>query len=368
MKQLITSILTCAVGLTAMAQTMPERLKACVDSFYAADPKTNGVLVYVESPDKHLGWSYAAGYADKTPNIPLEADQPVLTASNTKTYVAATILKLVEHGKFQLQQPIDQLISTVTRDKMVKDGYKTTEITVRQLLSHISGITDYVDEDYKTFVNTHRKYEWTRDEQIDRAMKKKAFAAPGDSFRYADINYLLLTEIIEKSTGKPFYKAMRSLLDYKHNNLRQTWFTKLEDAPKNMKPMAHQYWDHYPWDSYDLDPSWDLYGGGGIVATAHDMGHFFQLLFTGELVTDKKTLAEMYTDVPSKSATNYCLGVRKLSVAGETAYYHGGFWGTDVAYFPRLNTSVAIVILERSEREKSAVLCARLADIIRSSN
>ena len=81
---------------------------------------------------------------------------------------------------------------------------------------------------------------------------------------------------------------------------------------------------------------------------------FYQQLFTGKIVKDSVVLAEMYRDVPCKMKINYCLGVRKVSMAGATGYYHGGFFGTDVIYFPSLNASVAIVVLQKEERDISA--------------
>ena len=359
---LLTLLLT---GNHLYAQKTNAVFQNIVDTTLAAHPGATGIIVSI-IPDKGETWTYATGVSDKHTQAKLQADQPVLIASNTKTYISAAILKLYEQKKLNIEDSIGKYLTKKTRDKLVKDGYKTSNISIINLLSHTSGIDDYVNDDYFTFVNTHRQYNWTRDEQIDRAVQVgKPLAQPGDTFKYADVNYLLLTEIIEKVTHQPFYKALRELLQYKALQLKTTWFTKLEPKPKGTGVLAHQYWSKYPWDAYDLDPSWDLYGGGGIVATATDMALFYKYLFEGKIIKDKNVLARFHTAVPCKTQTNYCLGIRNITMAGLTGYYHGGFWGTDVIYFPELKTAISIVILERSERELSATMCKAIAAAIK---
>ena len=75
---------------------------------------------------------------------------------------------------------------------------------------------------------------------------------------------MLLAEIIEQKTHQPFYAVIRDLLKYNELGLTKTWFIDLEKYPKQTLALAHQYSDKYNWDSYDINPSWDLYGGGGI--------------------------------------------------------------------------------------------------------
>ena len=365
MKRFILLTVSYLFSLSLHAQSIADRVQHIVDSFYKVEPASIGIMVHVESPGQHISWSYAVGYSDKDTKTKLSPEQPVLVASNTKTYVAASILKLVELNNINLDQPIDSIVNKKTRELLLKKGYNVRDITIRHLLSHTSGIDDYVNDDYFDFVNRHRKYKWTRDEQIALAMKVgKPLGAPADTFRYADVNYLLLSEIIEHCTGKPFCQSVKELIGFKKLHLASTWFVDLQSKPAKTNSLAHQYWDKYPWDSYDLDASWDLYGGGGIAATTKDMAVFFQQLFEGNIIHDKEVLQQMYTDVPCKTKTNYCLGIRKISMAGLTGYYHGGFWGTDIIYFPELNTSISICILEKSKRDLSADICKAVVGLI----
>ena len=79
------------------------------------------------------------------------------------------------------------------------DGYQLDEIKIKHLLSHTSGIDDYVNSDYFEFIDKNPKYRWTRDEQLQLATKiGESLGKPQEVFNYADVNFLLATEIIEQ--------------------------------------------------------------------------------------------------------------------------------------------------------------------------
>ncbi|RKO68753.1 hypothetical protein D7322_25505 [Sphingobacterium puteale] len=89
------------------------------------------------------------------------------------------------------------------------------------------------------------------------------------------------------------------------------------------------------WDSYDINPSWDFYGGGEIAATAKESALFFQYLFDGKIIQDKQILEAMHTYVLPSDQSKYCLGLYHFDM-GFNAYYHLSWWGTDVIYSPNL--------------------------------
>ncbi|MGV0977623.1 serine hydrolase domain-containing protein [Empedobacter falsenii] len=317
-----------------------------IDSIYEKNKNAVGIIVHVEAPKQNISWSYAKGVSDIKTNEVLNYQQPVLIASNTKPYVAAAILRLVEKGQVIINQPIKNLLSKKTRQLFEKDGYDLNTITVKHLLSHTSGIQDYVDDVYFELVNQHPKYKWTKVKQIKRAMEIGSPQKVGEKFSYGDVNYLLLAEIIEQKTHQPFYKAMRDLLKYRELGLTQTWFIDLEKYPQETLPLAHQYADKYKWDSYDLNPSWDLYGGGGIASTAKESALFFQYLFEGRIIQNKQILELMSTYVLPSDQSKYCLGIFHFDL-GFNAYYHGGWWGTDVIYSPETNATITVFTLQK---------------------
>jgi len=274
-----------------------------------------------------------------------------LIASNTKPYVAAAILKLVENDKIEIDQPIRKLVQGKTRSLLKREGYDLNKITIRHLLSHTSGINDYVSDNYFKYVDQNKDFEWTRNQQISlTATTGDPLAEPGKEFSYADVNYLLLTEILERKTGKRFYTAIRRLLQYEELGFENTWFKNLEDKPDSSLALCHQYSKKNGWDSYDLNPSWDMFGGGGIASNTRECALFFQALFEGKIIKDEAILKSMSTYLFPRKKSNYCLGIRKIPFDGYKVYYHGGWWGTDVMYSPQTNSSISVFTLQKAKR------------------
>ncbi|WP_313254285.1 serine hydrolase [Empedobacter sp.] len=220
-----------------------------IDSIYEKNKDAVGIIVHVEASKQNISWSYAKDVSDIKTNEILNSKQPVLIASNTKPYVAAAILRLVEKGQVRINQSIKNLLSKMTRQLIEKDGYDLNTITVKHLLSHTSGIQYYVDDAYFELVIQRPQYKWTKEEQIKRVMEIGSPQKIGEKFSYGDINYLLLAEIIEQKKRQPFYTIIRDLLKYKELSLTQKWFIDLEKYPSKALPLAHQYADKYNWDS-----------------------------------------------------------------------------------------------------------------------
>ena len=321
-----------------------------IDSIYQHNPESIGIMAHIESPKKGISWSGSVGYSDAENETKLDPDQPALIASSIKTYISATILRLQEQNKLSIEDAIKNHLTNRTIKLFESDGYDLDGIKIKHLLSHTSGIEDYANDAYLDWVDKNQKHRWTRDEQLELTIKVgEPLGKPGDSFNYADANYLLCTEIIENVTKQPFYESIREFLRYEELGFSNTWFPTLETKNKQTKPLVHQYWEEKNWDSYDHDISWDLYGGGGIATTTEEMAQFSYDLFNYKIINDKKTLSQIFTPVKTKDEKDnkYGLGLSIGNVKGYTSYGHGGFWGTVVLYFPQLDTSIAVFILER---------------------
>jgi len=332
-----------------------QSIEATIDSIYEAHPTAQGIMVHVEAPGRSLSWSGASGYADIGDTTPLDPTRPALIASNTKTYTAVAILRLIEQDKMMLSSSIGKLLSQDTAELFSADGYDLEAVTVGHLLSHTSGIFDYVDADaFFAAVEAQPRHRWTAKEQLTLAVRAgDPLGPPGTVFSYADSNFLLLAEILSEQTDLPFYTAIRELLSYEKNDLDDTWFETLEPHPKGTKALVHQNSGSHGIGSYELDVSFDLYGAGGIAATTKDLARFSQLLFEGRYFENPETLDLIYTKMPYGDGEDprYLFGLMESEIQGLKAYGHGGFWGTVVQYLPDLNASVSVFILERDERK-----------------
>jgi D-alanyl-D-alanine carboxypeptidase len=340
------------------------KFQAILDSIYMSNPESIGVMVHIESQQHGISWSGSSGYSDKINKTKLLPQQPVLIASSIKTYISASALRLQEEKLLSIEDPISKHLTEKTVDLFETDGYDFDQIKIKHLLSHTSGIEDYVTDDYIERIDENPTYRWTRDEQMQLATEVgDPLGKPQEFFQYADVNFLLVTEIIEEVTKKPFYTAMRALLKYDQLDLTSTWFPTLENTPGNTAEMAHQYWNEkaygenkidISWDSHDHDISWDLYGGGGIATTAKELAQFSYNLFNGNIIENEAILKLLSTPVTPlvDEPNNYRLGLSEASIQGLTGYGHGGFWGTIVFYIPRLDVSISVVVLERHGKQK----------------
>ena len=116
-------------------------------------------------------------------------------ASITKPFVATSIMQLWEQGKIDLDAPLTKYLPYF---RMKDERYKT--ITIRQMLSHVSGMPDVED------------YEWDKPQYDNGALERyvrsltdlSLIAAPGTMFRYSNMAYEILGDVIAKVSGESF--------------------------------------------------------------------------------------------------------------------------------------------------------------------
>jgi len=288
----------------------------------------------------------AGGTADHAGDK-LYQSTPVRIASVTKTFVAATALRLVEEGKLDISKPINTYIDKRFDDLLRSDGYDTSAITVKHLLSHTGGLVDHTHG--KPFFETllsDPTHHWTREEQIKGAVDwLDPLGAPGEKFSYSDTGYVLLGHIIEKRTSLTLAAAVRSYLALDSLGLKNTYWELVEDNPDAEARRAHQYFQGM--DTHGWSATLDHYGGGGLVSTTQDMATFFSALFGGKVFKNKGTLDLMLSHDGLPTDSPYRLGIFEYEVDGVTFYEHSGFWGTLVMYVPAEKRAIAGAVLHQ---------------------
>jgi D-alanyl-D-alanine carboxypeptidase len=304
------------------------RLQLLIEQdFQAAQGAIPGRVVTVLSRSRGLDWTGSVGFADVQTGRPLVPRDPFRLASVTKTYTSAAVLRLVERGKISLDQTIDTLLPPVFLRTLRAGGYRPDQITVRHLLAHTSGLYDFAtDPAYFQAVFSSPRKRWSRLEQVRFAMRHgRPLGAPGAAYHYSDTGYSLLGEIIADVTGRAYSNAYRALLRFHELGLKHTWFETLDAPPPDTRPLAHQYYGTT--DFAGWDPSFDLWGAGGIVSTSHDLALFFRALNRGRVFARPSTLQTMRTIAPVPRDEPGALGIIRFDVAGEACWGHGGFWG-----------------------------------------
>ena len=191
-----------ALCLPACAQSAPEssplavRFDKLIEEGLKEDP-LSGIAVGVVRDGKLI---YARGFGVMTIEHPDRKVTPQTLfhmASITKTFVATSIMQLWEQGKIDLDAPVTKY---VTYFRIDDPRYKS--ITVRQMLTHSSGMPDVED------------YQWNKPQYDDGALERyvrslgdqklKLLFDPGSGMAYSNMAYEVLGDLVAKVSGETF--------------------------------------------------------------------------------------------------------------------------------------------------------------------
>ncbi|MCC6224682.1 MAG: beta-lactamase family protein [Thermoleophilia bacterium] len=343
------TLVACGTGPGGQRALEAAPLAADLDELVAAavelDPDVPGVALTVLTSE--LDWSGAAGVADPASDEPLEPVTPLRIASNTKTLTAAAVFRLQELGALDVDDPIAAHLPPALVERL--PGGK--EITVRQLLRHESGLYDFAtDPAYLRLVAADPGRRWTPLEQVELALELgEPYGRPGATVHYSDTGYVLASLIIERASGQPLPAALRDLLGFERLGLASTWLESLEPAPAGVPARAHQYLGDV--DTYGFDPSFDLYGAGGLVSTTGDLARFWRALFAGEVFESDRTLEDMLAPAPGSGVAS---GLVRTSLGGHVAWTHDGFWGTGAMHVPDLGVTIVMSLGQHEGADEAA--------------
>ena len=246
----------------------------------------------------------AHGLADRAHGIAMTPAHRLGTASVTKGFTALTVLSLVADGVLALTTP--------ARSVLGPDLPRIDDtVTVEHLLSHRSGIGDYLDEssaqssaDYLMPVPVHSLA--TSEDYLPILDGHAAAAVPGRRFSYNNSGYVILAVIAERVAQMPFHDLVSARV-YEPAGMVDTAFLRSDEPAANA---ATGY-------LHALGPRTNVLhlpvrgsGDGGAFATVADMSSFWGALLDGRIVSDR-WVAEMLTPrhVPTEESLGYGLGI-----------------------------------------------------------
>lgn len=190
-----------------------KRLQNVIDSFQnnPANPFIGGISVAIKV-DGLAEWQGATGYAarnvdDQNNLLPGGKAFTVQTLSRiysvTKTFTAPLVLELAKEGVFKLEDPVSKYLPL----NLINPGLNSS-VTIKQLLAHESGYSDYTDElNLQIAVAAQPTHVWTAFEMLTFVHQ---LDAPGAVRKYSSTNYIVLGAIIEVVTGKHVEEFYRS--------------------------------------------------------------------------------------------------------------------------------------------------------------
>ena len=320
----------------------------------ASDPAVPGVLAAVHAPTIGLAWQGATPHRLMDGSTSQSPETPFRLASTTKMVVACAMFRLIEQGRIRLHDPIAGLVDAGIAAQLRDGGFDPEAIMLAHLLGHTSGLRDHVAEPgYAAAVMAEPQRRWSRREQIALALAAgPPLGAPGSWFRYSDTGYVILGDIIERGSGKPLGPSVRELIGYDRLGLAHTWWEEHEPTPASAAPRAAQYMADDEASAHD--PSFDLFGGGGLISTVGDLARLTRALVMGEVFERPGTLPAAYLISPATRAPEaffvHSHAFMLFPVGQRFGWGHAGFWGCVGVCLPDRDITIAATINQARPR------------------
>ena len=248
----------------------------------------SGIIQIVEKGEIKL--NVAAGYAKREDELYNNLDTAFGIASGTKGFTALGVLRLVDQGKLSLE---DQVFEKLPYEFPNMDK----GITVRQLLSHTSGIYDYFDEEVvEDFGQLFEKVPVHKilgpKDMLPLLVEGEAYFKPGEKFKYCNSGFVILGMLIEVVSGMDYADYIQKEV-CEPLGLTRTGCYKSNQLPKNS---AYGYIqdDKGKWYSNIFEIPIVCTADGGIFTTADDLAKMWKSILSDNFIS-KGLLAEVFS-------------------------------------------------------------------------
>lgn len=415
MKKLITIAVAAVLVVPVFAQgalrlDSPERHGMNPVKLAQVDRVVNDAITAKEIPGAVLSVVrgndivYLKAYGNKSvvPTVEPMTTETLFDLASVSKCVGTTLafMQLIENGYVRLNDNVDRYIPDFKPWKNPESG-EMVDITIRDLLSHSSGLTPYINAD--TFVkeyggNNPEKMEWYIATQVKRNFR------PGTDFMYSCLNFVTLQRILERVTGEKLYEyTQRNVFDVL--GLTHTCYFPLIYTPavSNSAELAglcaptEVQADGKPLVAQVHDPMARMIMGGnsgnaGVFSNAEDLSVICAAIMNGGCLVDKKgnslestrilspATVRLMTTIPSQNdpSVGRALGWdKKSSHSGlrgdlfnpETTIMHTGYTGTSVVIDTESKTAVILLTHRVHPEDKGGVgrLRALVANIVAGS-
>ena len=283
--------------------------------------------------DNEILYENVTGFADLANEVQNSLETKFASASAGKVFVAVAILQLIEQGKMQFEDTLGTLLD-------MNLGQIDKDVTVRQLLTHTSGVPDYFDEsvmeEYEELWIDYPNYKIRRNNDLfPLFMNKPMMYLKGEKFQYNNSGYVLLASIIEKVTGMYFDEYLQKNV-FDVCDMTSTGYYELDRLPA--KCASNYIWcedtKSYRTNIFSVDVKGT--GAGGAFITVKDIASFWNGLISGKLLS-KEMVEQMFTKQSGDGSDE------------EEGYYGYGVWiienenGMDIPYFQGCDPGVSFI-------------------------
>ena len=297
---------------------------------------------------------YAKGYGIKngTTGEKVTSSTCFRLASLTKQFTAMCILQLYQQVKLSLDSPAYKYLDSMP-------AY-THSITIRNLLTHTSGLVDY--EDLIPASQTRQ----VLDRDCLRLMHATngLYFTPGSAYRYSNTGYALLALIVQRVSGEDFAGYLRRHI-FQPLGMYST--IALEEGKSRVKNRAlgHSRTEN-GWMVTDQSLTSAVLGDGGIYTNVLDYSRWISALLNNKLITDSlQQIAWQRAKLNNGSPVNYGFGWHIDEIRGSFQPHHSGSsigFRNHILLFPEQQR--AIVLLTNRDEGNPLLLAQQIADIV----
>jgi len=295
---------------------------------------------------------FAAGFADKETHQKMRPQARMLSGSIGKTFVAASVLKLAQEGRLDLDAKISKWLATEPWFPRLPNR---EDITLRMLLNHTSGLKDHVKQpEFETAIKDDPRRVLSHEKLISFVLDQPPLFPAGKGFYYSDTNFILAGMIIEKVTGESYYEF-----------IQQKFLAPLaltNTTPSGMKRLSGLVTGYMPSDNFfGIDATRTIthgrmvyapeneWTGGGLATNSYDLARWARALFEG-LALDRDFVKQMLIpgfppgQASIEDSYRYGLGVMIYKSSVGLMYGHSGWipgYTSIMWYVPSLKIAVA---------------------------
>lgn len=335
----------CVYLILALATGLTSARADRVDDYMASEMASHripGACLLIVRTNNTVKRAYY-GLANVELNVPVTAETVFEIGSLTKQFTAACVLLLAQDSKLSID------------DKIQKHLRHTPEswhdITIRQLLTHTSGIKSYTGLD-----GFELRRHLSQDQFITALAAYPLEFEPGHSFKYCNSGYSLLGYIIENVSGKNYWDFLSDRILHPLDMAA----TQNRSPDRILPNRASGYEQtNRVWINRDYNLT-DVFSAGAIASTTGDLAKWNASLDAGTLLTSESK-REMWNQARLKdgTGTNYGLGWRIEEFEGHRNIGHGGATSGFSASLQRFPDDQVAVILLTNTDEQIATAVAR---------
>jgi CubicO group peptidase (beta-lactamase class C family) len=300
--------ITGLAGIAAAQDTAPPGIDEYVKTEMTKERIPGLSLALIKDGRIILAKGY--GLANVELQVPVKPETIFQSGSVGKQFTATAVMMLVEEGKLGLEDKISKYFSDAP------ESWKF--ITVRHLLTHTSGMTDYPrDFDFRR--------DYTEDELLKRAQAIPLAFQPGEKWQYSNLGFVTLGILIHKVSGK-FYGDFLQERIFTPLGMNTARIISEADIVPNRAAGYHLVRGELKNQDW-VSPTLNTTADGALYLTVFDMAKWDAALYTEKLLK-KSSIDQMWTPVKLNNGTRqpYGFGWSLGEVRGHHIVRHGGAW------------------------------------------